>query len=129
MVIVCAATYTVTHLRPQYSGCWIARPDPKFPRDVLRAERHYNSILIKNYSQTAFETDPFGPGWSAQYFQRIKYFASGDAVTAYTYRPDGQVLAFNLSGTAWRAGCCRAAGRPEEWRGRDHRMDFSDTSG
>jgi hypothetical protein len=65
----------------------------------LRIDRHYNSLLIKNYSPTAFDADVFGPGWSAQYFQRIKYFSVGTTSTAQAYRPDGQVLLFNLSGT------------------------------
>jgi RHS repeat-associated protein len=69
----------------------------------LRVERHYNSILIKNYAPTAFVFEPFGPGWSAQYFQRVAQTISGNQATALVYRPDGQILTFNLSGSTFVA--------------------------
>jgi RHS repeat-associated protein len=66
----------------------------------LSVERHYNSNLIVNYptSQSPF---PFGPGWSARYFQRIKYTPYGSAPTATAYRPDGKQLVFEVSGSAF----------------------------
>lgn len=71
--------------------------------DALEFTRHYNSQSA--YTAATYASHPYGMtimgvGWSAdffQYLQPVSATVSGNSyTTVYAYRPDGQVLTFNL---------------------------------
>jgi YD repeat-containing protein len=69
----------------------------------LAVQRHYNSNHVINYSSIPLAIPPFGPGWSAKYFQRIEHLGAGAFDGATVHRPDGQTLQFDASGTSFVA--------------------------